>query len=118
MGTGSSSWLCVDDSSLTGEGGRERIIGLIGRSANSSGRSCTTAGGSADRDGLLPDIRVGDNGPLPEDESLIAMDSLSFPAISFEDPAALALDFRREDEPDAPRICRLVVTGETEFERG
>ena len=89
---------------MTGEGGLERIIGLLGRSANSSARSCTTAGGSADRDGRLPDINVGDSGPLPEEESLMAIDNLSFPPMSFDDPATLALDFRREDEPEAPRI--------------
>jgi hypothetical protein len=103
---------------LTGEGGLERIIGLRGRSTNSSARSCTTAGGSADREGRLPDIKVGDNGPLPDDESLFAIDNLSLPPISLDDPATLALDFRREDEPDAPRMCLLAVTGETEFERG
>jgi hypothetical protein len=117
-GIGSCSWSCDDDSSFTGDGGLERIIGLLGRSTNSSARSCTTAGGSADREGRLPDINVGDRGPLPEDESLIAIDNLSFPAISLEDPATLAFDFRREDEPDAPRMCRLAVTGETELERG
>lgn len=78
-------------------------MGLRGRSTFSSARSCTTAGGSADRDGLLPDINVGDKGPLPEDESLMAIDSLSLPPMSFDDPATLAFDFRRDDEPDAPR---------------
>jgi hypothetical protein len=48
----------------------------------------------------------------------MAIDNLSFPAISVVDPATLAFDFRREDEPDAPRMCRLAVTGETELERG
>ena len=117
-GIGSCSWSWDEDSSLTGDGGLERIIGLLGRSTNSSGRSCTTAGGSADREGRLPDNNVGDRGPLPEDESLIAIDNLSLPAMSLDDPAALAFDFRRLDEPDAPRICRLVVTGETVLERG
>jgi hypothetical protein len=103
---------------LTGEGGLDRIIGLLGRSTNSSARSCTTAGGSADRDGRLPDINVGDNGPLPEDESLMAIDNLSFPPVSFADPTTLAFDLRLEEEPDAPRMCRLAVTGEAELDLG
>lgn len=61
---------------------------------------------------------MGDRGPLPEEESLIAIDNLSLPFISLDDPMGLAFDFRREDDPDAPRMCRLAVTGETEFERG
>ena len=104
---------------MTGEGGLERIIGLLGRSAISSARSWTTAGGSADRDGRLPDINVGDRGPDPDDESLMAIDNRSFPfPISFADPATLTFDLRRADELDAPRICRLVVTGEAELDLG
>jgi hypothetical protein len=104
---------------LTGDGGLDRIIGLLGRSANSSERSWTTSGGSADREGCLPDINVGDRGPLPDDESLMAIDNRSLPLpMSFADPATLALDFRRADELDAPRICRLLVVGETELDLG
>lgn len=79
------------------------------------------AGGSADRDGLRPDNKVGDSGPLvPDDESLMAMDSLSLPAgFSAEaGPDILALDRRRAEDPDAPRLCRVVVDGETELPRG
>jgi hypothetical protein len=95
--------------------------GLFDRSVTdiSSVLSKTMAGGSADLDGLRPVNNVGDRGPLPDDESLIAVESLSLAElVSLADPATLAFDFRRLEEPDAPRIWRVVLLGDAELARG